>query len=87
MDHLVDKEMTEWLRVRVVVNASLSTWRPVTSGVPQELGQMQLNIFVSNTDSRTKHTLSTLADDITLCEAMPSRETLTRLRDGPMQTL
>lgn len=86
MGHLVDKETTEWLHVRVVVNASLSTRRPVTSGVPQESGQILLNVFVSNTGSGTKHTLSTFADDTTLCEAMPSRGTLTCLRDGPMQT-
>lgn len=78
--------MTEWLLVRVVVNASLSTWRRVTSGVPQELGQIPLNISVSSSDSGTTHTLSTFADDSVPCEGMPSRGTWTCLRQGPMQT-
>lgn len=73
MDHLVNKEMTEWLHVRVVVNVSLSTCRPVTSGVPQELGQILLIIFVSNTDSGTKRISARSLMTPRWGEAMPSR--------------
>lgn len=66
--------MTEWLHVRFMVNAALSVRRPERSGVPQELGQVLLNIFVSNSSSQwSKHSLSTSADSTAPCEVMPSR--------------
>ena len=48
----------------MVVSASVSEWRSVTSGVPQRSVQalILLNIFINDIDSEVKFTLSKLAD-------------------------